>query len=88
LAWSVKFSATAHDQLRRLDGSVQVRIVKYLRQRLASRADPRQLGASLTGKWGGFWKYRVGDYRLICEIVDEEVLVLVVKVGHRGDVYD
>jgi mRNA interferase RelE/StbE len=58
-----------------------------LRDRLQPAENPRQLGKPLQGDKGGLWRYRVGDYRLICEIQDERITVLVLRVGHRKDVY-
>ena len=64
------------------------RILKFLHQRLANLDDPRTIGQALRGsRLGEFWKYRVGDYRLICRIEDAQLLVLVLRVGHRRELY-
>lgn len=88
MAWRIEFDHGARAELRKLDRSVQIRIAKYLRERIATAANPRSLGAPLHGEFESFWRYRVGDYRIICDIRDQILTVLVVKVGHRRDVYD
>jgi mRNA interferase RelE/StbE len=88
LAWKVKFSERASRELDRLDSVVQRPITNFLKQRLATLADPRQRGAALTGKLKGLWRYRVADYRILCRIEDGELLILVVAVGHRRNIYD
>lgn len=88
MAWKIEFSETAKKQLRRLDVPVARRIALYLSERVARSADPRRLGKALTGpQLGAYWRYRVGDYRLICELQDGRLVVLVLTVGHRSDVY-
>lgn len=63
------------------------RIKKYLDEKLATDLNPRRFGKSLHGELGGFWRYRVGDYRIICDIQDENIIVLVVDIGHRSKIY-
>ena len=87
MAWKVEISRTAERQIGKLDQSVQLSIVKFLRERVASAADPRQLGKPLRGDKKSLWRYRVGDYRLICDIQYGRVTVLVLEVGHRKEVY-
>ncbi len=71
-----------------MDPTAARRIQTYLRTRLEPLDDPRQRGKPLTGSaFGQFWRYRVGDYRLFCEIQDDALVVLVVAVGHRRSVY-
>jgi len=65
----------------------QESIIQFLRERVQTAEDPRQLGKPLHGDKGGLCRYRVGDYRLICDIQDERITILVVRVGHRKDVY-
>jgi mRNA interferase RelE/StbE len=88
LAWKIEVTETAKKQLAKLDHQVQFEIVRYLRERIRTDEDPRRFGAPLRKELAGRWKYRVGAYRLICEIQDERVLVLVLMVGHRNQVYD
>ena len=88
MAWRVEFADSAAKQLRKLDPTAARRITAFLRKRVSPAKDPRALGAALKGdELGQFWKYRVGDYRIIAEIHDREVRILVVRLGHRRDVY-
>jgi mRNA interferase RelE/StbE len=87
LAWRVEFQRSAAKQLRALDRSVQQRILKYFRERVLSLEDPRRLGKALTGEKGGLWRYRIGDYRAICKLEDERLVVLLLDVGHRREIY-
>ncbi|HYN22789.1 MAG TPA: type II toxin-antitoxin system RelE/ParE family toxin [Thermoanaerobaculia bacterium] len=87
MAWSIRFDPRATRELARLDRQVQVRILRFLRERIAPLTDPRELGEPLTGPLHSFWKYRVGHYRLIVDLRHQHLVVLVVRVGHRGTVY-
>lgn len=87
MAWKVEYSSRANRQLARLDRQVSRRITGYLENRVALSPNPRALGHALTGDLAGLWSYRVGDYRIICDIQDEVLRVLVLEVGHRGQVY-
>lgn len=88
MVWQIKITNTAKKQLVKLDRQVQSEILRYLRDRIATNEDPRRYGAPLRRELTGRWKYRVGAYRLICEIQDEKILVLVLMVGHRSKIYD
>ena len=85
--WRVEFSKDAAAEFRKLDRTVQSRILKFLRTRIASSDNPRRLGKRLSGDLSNLWRYRVGDYRLLVSIEDKVLLVLVVAVGPRGDIY-
>ncbi|MEM9480625.1 MAG: type II toxin-antitoxin system RelE/ParE family toxin [Verrucomicrobiota bacterium] len=74
--------------MQKLGHDASLRIVRFLKKRVQGAEDPRQFGKRLTGDLGEFWRYRVDDYRLLCQIKDEELIVLVVRVGHRREVYD
>ncbi|CAA9891704.1 Type II toxin-antitoxin system mRNA interferase toxin, RelE/StbE family [Candidatus Methylobacter favarea] len=87
MAWKIELSETARKQLTKLDKDDAKKITKFLRQRLAVIENPRSTGKALTGPLGGLWRYRVGDYRLICEIQDSVLCILVVKIGNRREVY-
>jgi mRNA interferase RelE/StbE len=88
LAWRIELTATAAKQLAKLDKSEAKRIATFLRQRLAVLDDPRSMGKALTGPMlGAYWRYRVGDYRIICDIQDGALCVLVIEIGNRRDVY-
>jgi mRNA interferase RelE/StbE len=86
LAWRVEFDSAAEKAFRKVDRAWQARIVAYLEE-VGSLPDPRVRGKSLTGRLSGLWRYRVGDYRIVCQIQDELLSVRVVKVGHGRDVY-
>jgi mRNA interferase RelE/StbE len=88
LACRIEFADSAAKPLRKLDPAVARRITTFLRDRVAPAKDPRTLGAGLKGgELGQFWKYHVGDYRTIAAIHDRAVRILVVRLGHRRDVY-
>jgi mRNA interferase RelE/StbE len=87
LAWSIRFDPRAERELARLDRQVQIRVLRFLRERIAPLPDPRELGEALTGPLRSFWKYRVGYYRVIVDFQNEELVILVVRIGHRGSVY-
>jgi len=87
LAWTVEFQSSAAQQLRKLDRAVRQRILAYFRNRVLAADDPRKSGKSLTGDKGGLWRYRIGDYRAICKLEDERLVVLVLEIGHRREVY-
>ena len=88
MAWKVELSAGFDRQLDKLDAQPAKRILKFLHERVAKLDDPRSVGEALHGsRLGEFWKYRVGDYRLICKIEDNRLVVLVLRVGHRKEIY-
>jgi mRNA interferase RelE/StbE len=88
MAYNVELSETADEELSKLDAQHSRRILKFLHERVAKLDDPRSIGEALHGsRLGEFWKYRVGDYRLICKIEDERLTVLVLRVGHRKEIY-
>ena len=88
LTWSVEFDAAAAKELRKLDHQAQQEILRYFRERIATDEDPRRFGKSLSRELAGLWRYRVRNYRMICHIEDDKLLVLVVRIGHRKDVYE
>jgi mRNA interferase RelE/StbE len=88
LAWTISYTETALKQLRKLDRSLARRLVDFMDERVAVQADPRSMGTALTGPLlGSYWRYRVGDYRIICDLQDDRVVVLVLEIGHRKEVY-
>jgi len=88
LAWTISYTETALKQLRKLDRPIARRLVDFMDERVAAQADPRGSGSALTGPLlGSYWRYRVGDYRIICDIQDGTLTVLVLEVGHRKEVY-
>ncbi len=88
MAWKVELGRDAEKALDKLDKPVVQRILKFLYERVAPLDDPRSIGEALKGsQLGEFWKYRVGDYRIISRIEDGELCILVVRLGNRRDVY-
>ena len=88
MAWQIEFDPAAAKELRKLDRPVQQRLLGFLRLRVAPLEDPRSIGEALAGeRLGAFWKYRVGDWRLICDIQDERIVVRVLRLGHSREVY-
>ena len=85
MAWRVEFSRTAEKQIVKLDRQVQATLLRYLRERVQPSENPRQLARALQGDKRGLWRYRVGDYRLICDIQDENLTVLVLAAVHRKE---
>ena len=83
----IEITRTATKQITKLDRAAQKSIQHFLRERLTTADDPRQWGKPLHGEKRGLWRYRVGDYRLICDIQDEKITILVLELGHRKDVY-
>ena len=88
MAWTVEFDAGAAKELRKLDPAIARRIVGFLRERVALLEDVRSIGEALRGDTlSEFWKYRLGDYRIVARIVDQRLVVIVVRIGHRREVY-
>lgn len=88
MAWQIDYTRQAQRQLAKLDKAAARRILDYMDQQVAPKIDPRSLGKALTGqKLGSYWRYRVGDYRIICDIQDGKLHVLVISIGHRKQVY-
>lgn len=88
MAWRVELSDSAAKQLRKLDPQIAKRILTFLRDRVAVLEDPRGIGEALRGKeFGDFWKYRVGDWRIIADLNDGVMLVTVIRLGNRREVY-
>ena len=86
--WIVEFDDRARRELRKLDQQTQQEILRYLRERIAGSPDPRQFGKPLRMNLAGLWRYRVGDYRLICRLEENRLVVFVIRVGHRRDAYE
>ena len=88
MAWTIEYTETALKNLEKLDRQTARAILDYLDASIAPATDPRQFGKPLTGSLKGRWRFRVGDYRIICRIRESEVVVLVIDLGHRRHVYD
>ena len=90
MAWAIEYAETAKkqlDKLNKLDRAVARRIVDFMDERVAASENPRTIGNALKGPQGDLWRYRVGDYRVICDIQDEVLTVLVLQIGNRREVY-
>jgi mRNA interferase RelE/StbE len=88
LAWIIKYTESSSKQLKKLDKQTALRVLDYMDERVAALDDPRSLGKNLKGpKIGEYWRYRVGDIRVICNIVDKQMMVLVIEIGNRREVY-
>ena len=85
--WRIEFSPAASRETRKLDRELQRRVLAYLEALIADYDNPRQRGKGLISQRSGFWRYRVGDLRVICKIQDHELIVLVVNVSHRSSAY-
>jgi mRNA interferase RelE/StbE len=88
LHWKINWDERAAAELKKLDRQAQKDIIKYLNTRIASSETPQSFGKALSGNFTGLWRYRIGDYRLICLINKDVFTVLVLRVGHRKNVYD
>lgn len=88
MAWQIEFDPDALKDLRKLDKPIQIRLVGFLRTRVSSLTNPRDIGEALSGqRLGSYWKYRVGDWRIICDIQDQKILVRVLRIGNRREIY-
>ena len=88
MVWAIEFDETAKKELAKLDRQVAKRLLDFLKQRVISLKDPRSVGQALKGsKLGEFWKYRVGDFRIIANIQDQKMIILILRVGNRREIY-
>ena len=87
MAWKIEFTPESEKQLSKIDRPSAKRIITFLNERIAPADDPRTAGKTLKGVLREFWRYRVGNYRIICKIEDDRLLVLVVRIAHRSDAY-
>jgi mRNA interferase RelE/StbE len=88
LVWAIEFDEAAKKELAKLDRQVAKRLLDFLKQRVISLKDPRSVGQALKGsKLGEFWKYRVGDFRIIANIQDQKMIILILRVGNRREIY-
>ena len=85
--WVYRFDERALKELKKLGSQAQRDILAYLDERVVGEADPRRFGKGLKAELAGLWRYRVGDYRILCQLKDQELLVLVVAAGHRKNIY-
>ncbi len=89
MVWLIEFDPATEKDLKKIGHAERKRIFKFLKERVTNLEDPRSIGEALHGEMlGRFWKYRVGDYRIICDIQDKVIKILVVRIGHRKDIYE
>lgn len=88
MKYTVEFTEGALKQLKKLDKHTSAFLMAWLKKNIVGCTDPRQHGKGLVGNRSGQWRYRIGDYRVIAEIIDDRVVVLVVSVGHRREIYE
>ncbi len=88
MTWKIEFDDRARRELRKLDRTAQSNILHYLRKKIATKDNPRRFGDPLRKNLSGFWKYRIGAYRIICDIQEDVVTVRVIRVGHRKNIYE
>lgn len=88
MVWTINYTESARKQLGKLDKQIARRILDFMDERIAAQEDPRNTGKALTGPMlGAYWRYRIGDYRIICDIQDGALCVLVIEIGNRCEVY-
>lgn len=87
MAWNVDFLESAKRQLKKIDKAWQGKILDYLEDEIAPLDDPRARGKALVGDKRGLWRYRVGNYRIICDIQDGNFVIAAITIGHRKDIY-
>ena len=88
MVWAIEFDPDALKDLRKLDKPAQIRLIGFLRNRISTLNNPRELGEALSGqRLGAYGKYRVGDWRIICDIQDHRIVVRVLRVGNRREIY-
>jgi len=87
LVWKIDFSEDAKKQIKKLSRNVQVQLLDYLDNKISTLENPRSRGEGLRANKAGLWRYRVENYRIICQIIDDQLIVLVLQVGHRSNVY-
>ena len=88
MAWTIEYDPGALQDLKKLDRTMQREILDYMDDRVATAKDPRDFGKPLRARKFGLWRYRVRDYRIICELQEKRLVVLVVAVGHRSTIYE
>ncbi|NIR97643.1 MAG: type II toxin-antitoxin system RelE/ParE family toxin [Gammaproteobacteria bacterium] len=88
MAWRIEYAHSVRKSVEQLDPPVRRRIRDYLENKVAATENPRRLGKPLKGELSGLWRYRIGDFRVACELQDQTLVVLVFRTGHPKEVYD
>lgn len=87
MPWTINFEDAALKEFGKLDPPLQKTLLRYLKEKISLADDPRQYGEPLRSNLAGLWKYRVGNYRIICSINPADITILVLRIGHRRKVY-
>lgn len=87
MTWKIKYLKSVQKDMRKIDQKDQTRIREYLEKNIAYSDNPRNVGKLLKGSYADLWRYRVGKYRIVCELDDTSITILVLRVGHRKDIY-
>lgn len=87
MSYKVEYSKTAKKQIKKMDPYIKIMIMNWINKNLVGCNDPREQGKALKGNSENQWRYRVGDYRLICDIVDDKLILLMLSIGHQKEVY-
>lgn len=87
MVWKIEYLKSIQKEVRKIDRTSQKKIREYLENKVAKMENPRDIGKALKGEMKELWRYRIGDYRAICEIQDKSITVLVIHIGHRKNVY-
>lgn len=87
MAWTIEYAESVQKPIAKLDPQTRRQIRSFLEEKIAGLDDPRSQGKALTGPLRGLWRYRMGDHRIICDIIDQRLVVLVLKIDHRSSVY-
>lgn len=88
MTWTIKFSETALKHLKKIAHKEAERIIEFVQDRLMNHPNPKILAKHLTGEWKDYWRYRVGNYRLICSIDTDVLIIEIIYIGHRREIYD
>jgi mRNA interferase RelE/StbE len=86
-SYNIQYSERFEKEIHKIDNTQAQKILRYLRKNIDDSSNPRAFGKALAGNLQGFWRYRVGNYRIICDIQDEECIVLALETAHRKDIY-
>ena len=86
--WKIIFDKKAEESLKKIERTIEKKIIRYMEVKVSVLQNPRLIGKPLTGNKKGLWRYRVGDYRVVCDIKDSEIMILVVDADHRKNIYD
>ena len=87
MVWTIELDLKVEKDLRKLSSKDQIKVISYIKNNIASLQNPRSIGSPLKGSFGGLWRYRCGNYRIIAKIEDPKLIILIVKIGHRKNIY-